>query len=245
MIDTLFRFRDRAARSTMLSELGLSRASSSSHVAPSDNVDDTGHWRGFSTLSRALGGNAPWSSPCTRALASDYGGRWRVCGGWPRLPADRSRPLPDFIQLMANAGCVLTDSGGIQEESTALEFPCLTLRATTERPVTVSQGTNRLVGVDGSGSRRRGPRSVRARGRRDDSRTSGTARRPSGSPACSWPTRHEMAAMEVRTLQTEDADWDAFVHRHPDGSPFHLTAWRRAVRETFGHTSHYLMAKRP
>jgi FemAB-related protein (PEP-CTERM system-associated) len=52
-----------------------------------------------------------------------------------------------------------------------------------------------------------------------------------------------MAVMEVRTLQTEDADWDAFVRRHPDGSPFHLTAWRRAVRETFGHTSHYLMAK--
>jgi hypothetical protein len=52
-----------------------------------------------------------------------------------------------------------------------------------------------------------------------------------------------MAVMEVRTLQTEDADWDAFVRRHPEGSPFHLTAWRRAVGETFGHTSQYLMAK--
>jgi UDP-N-acetylglucosamine 2-epimerase (non-hydrolysing) len=59
-------------------------------------------------------------------------------------------PLPylDFVQLMANARCVLTDSGGIQEETTALGVPCLTLRLNTERPITVSRGTNRVVGVD-------------------------------------------------------------------------------------------------
>jgi len=49
---------------------------------------------------------------------------------------------------MANAACVLTDSGGIQEETTALGVPCLTLRSTTERPVTVTDGTNRIVGID-------------------------------------------------------------------------------------------------
>ena len=49
---------------------------------------------------------------------------------------------------MANARCVLTDSGGIQEETTALGIPCLTLRTTTERPVTVTHGTNRIVGTD-------------------------------------------------------------------------------------------------
>jgi UDP-N-acetylglucosamine 2-epimerase (non-hydrolysing) len=49
---------------------------------------------------------------------------------------------------MANARCVLTDSGGIQEETTALRVPCLTLRTTTERPVTLQRGTNRLVGVE-------------------------------------------------------------------------------------------------
>jgi UDP-N-acetylglucosamine 2-epimerase (non-hydrolysing) len=53
-----------------------------------------------------------------------------------------------FLGLMAKARLVLTDSGGIQEETTALHVPCLTLRANTERPVTITEGTNRLVGTD-------------------------------------------------------------------------------------------------
>ncbi|MEW6247762.1 MAG: UDP-N-acetylglucosamine 2-epimerase (non-hydrolyzing) [Nitrospirota bacterium] len=53
----------------------------------------------------------------------------------------------DFMALLASARFVLTDSGGIQEETTALGVPCMTLRHNTERPVTVSHGTNRLVGV--------------------------------------------------------------------------------------------------
>lgn len=53
----------------------------------------------------------------------------------------------DFLGLMAKARLVLTDSGGIQEETTALGVPCLTLRDNTERPVTVQEGTNRLVGT--------------------------------------------------------------------------------------------------
>jgi UDP-N-acetylglucosamine 2-epimerase (non-hydrolysing) len=52
----------------------------------------------------------------------------------------------EFLNLMANARLVLTDSGGIQEETTILGVPCLTLRENTERPVTVTQGTNRIVG---------------------------------------------------------------------------------------------------
>jgi UDP-N-acetylglucosamine 2-epimerase (non-hydrolysing) len=54
----------------------------------------------------------------------------------------------DFLCLLSKATLVLTDSGGIQEETTALGVPCLTLREKTERPVTVSQGTNLLVGTD-------------------------------------------------------------------------------------------------
>jgi UDP-N-acetylglucosamine 2-epimerase (non-hydrolysing) len=54
----------------------------------------------------------------------------------------------DFLCLISNAALVLTDSGGIQEETTILKVPCLTLRPNTERPVTICQGTNRLVGND-------------------------------------------------------------------------------------------------
>jgi UDP-N-acetylglucosamine 2-epimerase (non-hydrolysing) len=54
----------------------------------------------------------------------------------------------DFLALIADAKLVMTDSGGIQEETTALGVPCLTLRENTERPVTVEVGTNQLVGTD-------------------------------------------------------------------------------------------------
>ncbi len=69
------------------------------------------------------------------------------------LPADRVALLPpqgylEMVGLMAGATLVLTDSGGLQEETTALGVPCLTLRENTERPITVEQGTNTMVGSD-------------------------------------------------------------------------------------------------
>jgi UDP-N-acetylglucosamine 2-epimerase (non-hydrolysing) len=54
----------------------------------------------------------------------------------------------DFLFLLERSRLVMTDSGGIQEETTALGIPCLTLRDNTERPVTVTAGTNQLVGQD-------------------------------------------------------------------------------------------------
>ena len=65
-------------------------------------------------------------------------------------------PLPyrTFLALMANARVVVTDSGGIQEETTALGVPCLTLRANTERPVTITEGTNQLVEAEPEAFRR-------------------------------------------------------------------------------------------
>jgi len=54
----------------------------------------------------------------------------------------------EMLGMMANARMVLTDSGGIQEETTALGVPCITLRENTERPITVDQGTNTIVGTD-------------------------------------------------------------------------------------------------
>lgn len=58
------------------------------------------------------------------------------------------QPYMDFLNLFKDARLVMTDSGGLQEETTALGVPCLTLRENTERPVTVTEGTNIVVGVD-------------------------------------------------------------------------------------------------
>ena len=84
---------------------------------------------------------------------------------FPFIPRTRARlealafPVPDacgsasrcrtssFSASMMKARLVLTDSGGIQEETTCLGVPCLTLRENTERPVTVTQGTNRVIGT--------------------------------------------------------------------------------------------------
>jgi len=70
-----------------------------------------------------------------------------------RLAAERLRVLPpqgylEMLGLMSAATLVVTDSGGMQEETTALSVPCLTMRENTERPITVEQGTNTLVGRD-------------------------------------------------------------------------------------------------
>jgi UDP-N-acetylglucosamine 2-epimerase (non-hydrolysing) len=66
----------------------------------------------------------------------------------PKNSINLSGPLPylEFINLMAKAKMVFTDSGGIQEETTILGVPCLTIRQNTERPVTIEEGTNILVG---------------------------------------------------------------------------------------------------
>jgi UDP-N-acetylglucosamine 2-epimerase (non-hydrolysing) len=54
----------------------------------------------------------------------------------------------DFLQLLNRSRLVLTDSGGIQEETTVLGVPCITLRESTERPITVEMGTNTIAGTD-------------------------------------------------------------------------------------------------
>ena len=61
-----------------------------------------------------------------------------------------SEPLGylDFLSLQSDAAAVLTDSGGVQEETTFLRVPCFTLRDNTERPVTIREGTNVLLGLD-------------------------------------------------------------------------------------------------
>jgi len=85
--------------------------------------------------------------PRTRARLEEFGLIERAQGISSLMLAEPLGYL-DFLQLYSNSRLVLTDSGGVQEETTALGIACLTLRHNTERPVTVSEGTNIIVGND-------------------------------------------------------------------------------------------------
>ncbi|MCG3147375.1 MAG: UDP-2,3-diacetamido-2,3-dideoxy-D-glucuronate 2-epimerase [Verrucomicrobiae bacterium] len=74
-------------------------------------------------------------------------GLWEEMSRWPNLKLMEPVGYLDSLRLLAGATVVLTDSGGMQEETTALGVPCLTIRENTERPVTVTEGTNTLVGT--------------------------------------------------------------------------------------------------
>ena len=149
MIDTLFRCRERAQQSPILGTLGLSAGEYAVLTLhrPSNVDDNRVLGRMFAAIER-IQADLPVVFPVhprTRQRLEALNGQM------PRMPGLRlAPPLPylDFLHLMANARCVLTDSGGIQEETTALGVPCLTLRTNTERPVTIRRGTNRLVGVE-------------------------------------------------------------------------------------------------
>ena len=86
--------------------------------------------------------------PRTRARLAEFGLAERLsAGGQVRLVEPMGYIA--FMSLVREAGLIITDSGGVQEETTYLGVPCLTLRETTERPITVTQGTNRLVRLEG------------------------------------------------------------------------------------------------
>jgi UDP-N-acetylglucosamine 2-epimerase (non-hydrolysing) len=89
--------------------------------------------------------------------------RERLAGasaGWGKVILTPPMDYDDFIALEAEARLVITDSGGVQEETSVLGTPCLTYRTTTERPITVEQGTNELVGVDPAALREAAERSL-------------------------------------------------------------------------------------
>ena len=145
MIDTLLRFRERAERSSILADLGLDAGGYAvATLHRPSNVDNP------EQLSQLVGALVEVS----RELSVVFPVHPRTRTALDRLSAGGSLKLMpalgylDFLHLMANAKLVMTDSGGIQEETTILEVPCLTLRENTERAVTISEGTNRLVGVD-------------------------------------------------------------------------------------------------
>ena len=99
----------------------------------------------------------------------------------------------DFLLLEAEASLVLTDSGGIQEETTILGVPCLTLRENTERPITITHGTNTLVGLDPDAIRRAAQRVLRSQAR------------PSAPPL--WDGRTSERIASILLLGTREVCW--------------------------------------
>ena len=170
MVDSLLFNLKQAEKTDILERLGLRRKSSTDHrqlisdyslltLHRPGNVDNK------ERLSRILGALAKVSSkipilfpahPRTRKMIDKFNlHSYFVELAEDKLPTTNNgiylvNPFGylDFLNLMAHAKVVLTDSGGIQEETTVLDIPCITLRDTTERPITLSEGTNVLVKDD-------------------------------------------------------------------------------------------------
>jgi UDP-N-acetylglucosamine 2-epimerase (non-hydrolysing) len=167
MVDTLLKHRHRARASAVLHQLGLATEQTGAILPyvlvtlhrPS-NVDNPDTIRGIIGAMKTLGAYLPVifpTHPRTLGRLKEFGLDQDCTVFNPATPLTASSrgiylldPLGylDFLALMSNARLVLTDSGGIQEETTVLGVPCVTLRKNTERPVTISMGTNVLAGVE-------------------------------------------------------------------------------------------------
>jgi UDP-N-acetylglucosamine 2-epimerase (non-hydrolysing) len=145
MIDTLLRFQDRAARSPVLDHLGLTPgAYAVVTLHRPANVDDPKKLGELLQMLDCLAERIPVVFPMHP--------RTRQAMQAHDLRAGRVRIIPpqgyiEFLRIMSAARLMLTDSGGIQEETTILGVSCLTIRENTERPITLSQGTNHLAGA--------------------------------------------------------------------------------------------------
>jgi len=151
MIDSLLHFLPFAQQSRIGDELGLRNGKGWQSFGvltlhrPS-NVDSMGKLAELLGAIDAIAQQVPIVFPVhprTQQRLSQSGTKHH-----PQLRLIQPQGYLDFLCLLSKATLVLTDSGGIQEETTALGVPCLTLRENTERPVTVSQGTNVLVGTN-------------------------------------------------------------------------------------------------
>jgi UDP-N-acetylglucosamine 2-epimerase (non-hydrolysing) len=151
MIDSLRYFLPEAQRSPIADQLGLKRAGDWQRFAvltlhrPS-NVDSIEKLNELLGAIDAIAADVPVIFPVhprTRQRLAQAGTKHH-----PQLRLTDPVGYLDFLCLLSKATLVLTDSGGIQEETTALGVPCLTLRENTERPITISQGTNLVVGTN-------------------------------------------------------------------------------------------------
>jgi len=151
MVDTLLASRERAAGSDVLERYGLG---SGGHVLftihrPS-NVDELGALDRLVAVALEISMERTVVFPVHPRTAARLteAGLLETLELAPGIVLTPPLGYLDFLRLEDTAHCVLTDSGGVQEETTVLGVPCLTLRATTERPVTVTEGTNTVVGTD-------------------------------------------------------------------------------------------------
>jgi UDP-N-acetylglucosamine 2-epimerase (non-hydrolysing) len=151
MIDTLEKNRHKAQTSRILDQLGLQphQYVIITMHRPA-NVDDPQLMARLAGVFEQIQSDLPIIFPIhprTRKCISAAGldGRFAAM---KKLQLIEPLGYLDFLRLTADAAVVLTDSGGIQEETTILGVPCLTLRENTERPVTIAEGTNHLVGLD-------------------------------------------------------------------------------------------------
>ena len=143
MIDSLLHHRSEAARSPVLDTLALApRSYAVLTLHRPETVDEPARLQAALAAVTGVAAEIPIVYPVhprtRRFLPAQLDGL-RVLAPLGYL---------DFLRLMDQARFVLTDSGGIQEETTVLQVPCLTLRDETERPITVSEGTNLVVGLD-------------------------------------------------------------------------------------------------
>ncbi|MEK7469141.1 MAG: UDP-N-acetylglucosamine 2-epimerase (non-hydrolyzing) [Planctomycetota bacterium] len=149
MIDSLVRLLPAARRSLVIRKLGLSRESFVLvTLHRPDNVDEPATLKVILSALAGMAKRIPVVFPVhprTRKVIQAY--HFERSAGDVRL----LEPLGymDFLALTDSARVVLTDSGGIQEETSYLGVPCLTVRPNTERPVTVTRGTNRLIPASG------------------------------------------------------------------------------------------------
>ena len=150
MIDTLLKHREKAMARDMPTRVGCAPGGYGVVTLhrPS-NVDDPCSLRNLVSLLVRISRELPlvWPvHPRTQHKIDTLGLSNLLDGSDIRLLEPQG--YLDFMSLTANARVVLTDSGGVQEETTILGVPCITMRENTERPVTISQGTNVLTGTD-------------------------------------------------------------------------------------------------
>ncbi len=151
MVDTLMGEVERARALPIVAEMGLEpQGYGLVTMHRPSNVDDPAVLGRMLSLLVDLGRRLPLVFPVhprTRAAAGRASLVNLLTDG-PGLICSPPLPYRQNLALMASASVVLTDSGGMQEETTVLRVPCLTMRENTERPITVEKGTSRLVGND-------------------------------------------------------------------------------------------------